>query len=63
MIGNVINNNSNIMEERLNIIINGLNKANSLEDIKKTLENLLNLVNQEIKNCQSRAIDFHQDQW
>lgn len=51
------------MEERLNIIINGLNKADSLEDIKKTLENLLNLVNQEIKNCQSRAIDFHQDQW
>lgn len=63
MIGNVVNNNSNIMEERLNIIINGLNKADSLEDIKKTLENLLNLVNQEIKNCQNKTVDFHQDQW
>lgn len=49
------------MEERLNIIVNSLNKADSLEDIKKTLENLLNLVNQEIRNCENRLVDFHQD--
>jgi hypothetical protein len=49
------------MEERLNIIVNSLNKADSLEDIKKTLENLLNLVNQEIRNSENRLVDFHQD--
>jgi len=51
------------MEERFNIIINALNKADSLEDIKKALENLLNLVNQEIKNHQNETVDFHQCQW
>lgn len=51
------------MEERLNIIVNTLNKADSLEDIKKTLENLLNLINQEIKKCETRPVDFKPGQW